>query len=66
MDDKQKQIIRQSQSKLVLDYFNSCDKCVTLKTLVGITEVLVDYVSNGYSKDLGERLDKIDEHIKTL
>ena len=66
MDEKQKQIIRQSQGKLVLDYFNSCGKCVSLKDMVGITEVMVDYVSNGYSKELGERLNKIDEHIKTL
>lgn len=65
-DNKQKMIIRQSQSKLVLDYANSCGKCITIRDLVAITEVLTDYVTNGYSKELGDRLTKIDEHIKTL
>jgi hypothetical protein len=39
---------------------------LTLKEVVGITNVLTDYCQNGYSKELGERLDKIDNHIKTL
>jgi hypothetical protein len=37
-----------------------------MRDLVAITEVMVDYVSNGYTKELGERLNKIDEYIKTL
>jgi hypothetical protein len=36
---------------------------LTLKDIVGITNVLVDYCENGYSKELGERLDTIDNHI---
>jgi hypothetical protein len=39
---------------------------LTLKEVVGVTNVLVDYCQNGYSKELGERLDKIDSHIKSL
>jgi hypothetical protein len=56
-------IARQSQLKMVLDWSNTCDKCLTLKELVGITNVMVDYVENGYSKEIGERLDKIQEHL---
>ena len=65
-DNKQKMIVRQSQSKLVLDYANSCGKCITMRDLIAITEVLTDYVMNGYNKELGERLSKIDDHLKTL
>jgi hypothetical protein len=48
---------------MVLDWSNTCDKCLTLKELVGITNVMVDYVENGYSKEIGDRLDKIQEHL---
>jgi hypothetical protein len=34
-----------------------------LKELVAITNVIVDYVEKGYSKELGDRLDKIQEHL---
>jgi hypothetical protein len=34
-----------------------------MKELVGMSVVLVDYVENGYSAELGKRLDTIQEHI---
>lgn len=37
---------------------------MTLREVIGVTNVLVDYCQNGYSKDLGERLSKIDNFIK--
>lgn len=58
-----RQIATQSSLKLVLDWGNQCGKCLTLKELVGITNVIVDYVENGYSKEIGKRLDAIQEHI---
>lgn len=61
--NKERQIATQSQLKVVLDWASSCDKCLTLKELVGITNVMVDYVENGYSKEIGDRLDKIQEHL---
>lgn len=60
---KERQIATQSSLKLVLDWSNSCKKCLTLKELIGITNVIVDYVENGYSKEIGDRLDKIQEHV---
>jgi len=59
----QRQIATQSSLKLVLDWSISCNKCLTLKELVGITNVMVDYVENGYTKVIGERLEKIEEHL---
>lgn len=58
-----KQIATQSSLKLVLDWANSCGKCLTLKELVGITNVMVDYVDGGYTKEIGDRLEKIEEYI---
>jgi hypothetical protein len=63
--NKERQIATQSSLKLVNDWSNSCGKCLTLKELVGITNVIVDYVENGYSKEIGDRLATIDEHIKS-
>lgn len=59
----QRQIASQSSLKLILDWSVSCNKCLTLKELVGITNVMVDYIEFGYSKEIGERLEKIQEHI---
>jgi len=61
--NKDRQIATQSSLKIVLEWATTCNKCITLKELVGITNVIVDYVENGYSKELGDRLDKIQDHI---
>lgn len=60
---KERQIATQSSMKLILEWGNSCNKCLTLKELVAITNVIVDYVDGGYTKELGDRLDKIQEHL---
>ena len=62
----QDSIVRQSTLKFVGEYCRMIGTPLTLKEVVGITNVLTDYCQNGYSKELGERLDKIDNHIKTL
>jgi hypothetical protein len=57
------QIATQSNLKLVIEYMNSCDKCLTMVEIVQITTVLNDFVENGYSKALTERFEKIDQII---
>jgi hypothetical protein len=59
----QQQIATQSNLKLVVEYMNSCDKCLTMVEIVQITTVLNDFVENGYSKTLIDRFDKIDQII---
>jgi hypothetical protein len=59
-----RQISTQSNMKLVVEWVQSCRYCVELKEMVSITNVLNDFVSYGYSKELGERLEKIDEYLK--
>jgi hypothetical protein len=60
---KERQIATQSSLKLINEWSSTCGKCLTLKELVAITNVIVDYVEMGYSKELGDRLDKIQDHI---
>jgi hypothetical protein len=59
----QQSIIRQSQIKNVVDYCRMIGTPLTLKDIVGITNVLVDYCENGYSKELQERFEKIEQII---
>lgn len=59
----QQSIIRQSQLKWVIDYTRMIGTPLTIKEIVRITNVLVDYCENGYSKEIGEKLDAIDQHI---
>jgi hypothetical protein len=61
----QDSITRQSTLKFLLDYCKMTGTPLTLKEIVGFTNVLVDYCQTGYSKELGERLDKIDQHIQS-
>jgi len=64
-NDTQKTIVTQSQLKFVFDYTQKLGINFKLKELVGITNVLVDYCLNGYSKEIGERLEAIDKFIES-
>jgi len=61
--DKDKQIIRQSQLKLALDYFNTCGKCPSISNLIKTTTMLEDFVINGYSKEMISKFEKLDTYI---
>lgn len=61
---KERQIAAQSQLKLALDWANSCGYCLSIKDLVSISVVLVDYVENGYSSELKTRLEKVDSYLQ--
>jgi hypothetical protein len=58
-----KQISTQSNLKLLLEYSQQRNKVLTLVEMVQITTVLNDFVENGYSKELVERFEKIDNII---
>jgi bacterioferritin-associated ferredoxin len=60
---KDRQIATQSSLRTILDWANSCGKCLTMKELMAMAVVLVDFVENGYSKELGDRAEKIQEHL---
>ena len=59
-------IARQSQLKLITEWSKDCGVCLTLKDLIAITNVMVDYVENGYSKELGTRLEAVDKYMNEL
>jgi hypothetical protein len=61
----QDSICRQSSLKFVSDYTRVIGTPLTLKEIIGITNLVVDYCQNGYSKELGERLEKADLHIQS-
>lgn len=61
--EKEKVIVTQSQLKFVQDYTKQIGVNLTLKEMVAVTNVMVDYCMNGYSKEIGERLDSVDKFI---
>lgn len=62
--EKDKQIIRQSQLKLALDFFNHCGMCPTIVDLMKTTTMLEDFVINGYSKEMVSKFENLDTYIK--
>ena len=61
--DKEKVIVSQSMLKFTQQYSEQLNRPFTLKETCAITNVLVDYCINGYSKEIGERLESIDKFI---
>jgi len=62
--DTQKIIVNQSMMKFTADYLKQINLNLPLKDVIAITNVLSDYCVNGYSKEIGSRLDSIDNFIK--
>lgn len=61
----QDSIVRQSSLKFVQDYQRTIGVPLTIKEIMGITNVIVDYCQNGWSKELGGRVDNIDKFIQS-
>jgi hypothetical protein len=61
---KERQIAAQSSLKFVNEWATSCNHCLTLKEVISITNVVVDYIENGYTKEIGQRLETIDNYLK--
>ena len=62
--DTQKIIVNQSMIKFTSDYLKQINLNLPLKDVIAITNVLSDYCVNGYSKEIGSRLEAIDKYIK--
>ena len=62
--NKDRQIATQSSMKLVLDWANSCNRCLYLKDIIWATNILVDYVEMGYSEKLDTRCDKFQTYFE--
>ena len=57
------QIMRQSQSKMALEYLNSVGVRVTFEELQRVTDVLVECCLRPQDNDLKERVKKLDKWI---
>lgn len=61
---KDKQIIAQSQLKMAHEWATSLGYNLTLKDLVSVSVVLSEYCEKGYTKELGQRLEKVDNYLQ--
>lgn len=59
------QILRQSQSKLALEYVNSIGVKVTVEELQRITDVFVESCLRPADNDLKERIKKLDKWLES-
>lgn len=57
------QILRQSQSKMALDYVKSIGVIVTVEELQRITDVFVECCLRPIDKDLKDRIQKLDKWL---
>ena len=57
------QILRQSQSKLVLEYFNSLDLILSVEELQRVTDVFVECCLRPQDKDLKDRIKSLDTWV---
>lgn len=58
------QILRQSQSKLVLEYTNSVGVVITVEELQRITDVFVECCLRPQDEDLKKRIKSLDKWIE--
>jgi hypothetical protein len=59
------QIVRQSQIKTVTEILKDRGIQPTFLELMTITEVFTDYITNGTTKEVMDRVRKADEWLKT-
>jgi hypothetical protein len=62
---KDQSIVFQNQSHLVQRHFQNCGICPDLLDICLATDLMVDFGTNGYSKDLKERFDKMETYIES-
>ena len=54
---KDEVIVFQNQSHLVQKYFNDCGICPDLLDIALATDIMVEFATKGFSKDLKNRFD---------
>lgn len=63
---KDRQIAYQSSLRTILDWSNSCGKCITLKQLCGTAHILTNIVEMGYDREVhGKILEQIEKAIES-
>lgn len=65
-NEKDRQIIRQSQIKSTVDYFNMMGIKPSLEDVIKTVTLLEMFCVEGYSKDMIGRFEKLDRHIEEM
>ena len=63
MNNTQTQIIRQSSLKFLNDYMAQVGTPLGLYETINLAEVVTDYVTNGPTKEVNERLKRFDKFL---
>lgn len=63
MKTKEEQIVFQNQSHLVAKHFENCGICPSLLDICLATDLMVDFATKGYSKELKTRFDNMDKYL---
>jgi hypothetical protein len=63
MTDTQTQIVRQSSLKFINEYLQMVEQPIGLYETVAAAELVTDYVLNGRSKNVNQRLQAFDEFL---
>ncbi len=61
----QTSIVRQSSLKFTVEYLNSINCQLGLMETVAVTELISEYVVNGFTPDIKQRLQKFDGFIQS-
>jgi len=63
IDPKQIMIVRQSSLKFVIDYCRMIGSPMKMKEMVKMSENLTKYVFDGATKEVMDKMEKIDDYI---
>ena len=61
--NKDQIIARQSSLKFVIEYLNLVSSPLPINETVGLTEVITEYVLNGRTKDVVNKLNRFDHYL---
>lgn len=62
---KEESIVFQNQSHLVQQHFQNCGICPDLLDICLATDLMVEFGTKGFSKELKERFDKMETYIQS-
>jgi len=63
MKTKEEQIVFQNQSHLIQKHFDNCGVCPSLLDICLATDLMVEFATKGYSKELKVRFDNFDKYL---
>jgi|SaaInlLV_10m_DNA_1039704.scaffolds.fasta_scaffold118296_2 hypothetical protein len=65
-NNTQTSIVRQSSLKFTVEYLNMIKSPLGLMETVAVTELISEYVVNGFTPDIKQRLQKFDGFIQSV